>query len=338
MPILARVPTVEEQFEHILGKPWVGPCPPDEPGAPCINDWVYTVAKACANRPFGIRAAVMDQLIDLTRRVMKRPEKGDEVRRAFQKAYGQASSPSYKATPREEFEPYDPDLLAEVAARVPFEVTDGWLAEVSPECVLDVTPGQFLDAIFLPGESVWCGKHDADRGDIYRIGDTESAANMLEYFRNSREGAKYLINPVSGQEVNGSVRSEPNLTDFRHLLIENDEAPRDLWLAMIVQMHAPILALIDSGRRSTHAVIRLTATNKAEFLERAHYYRRQLIPLGADKNAGNKPVQLTRLPEVVRQETGKLQRLLYLAPNADGQPIYKEKTLRTATNDSQGKP
>ena len=161
---------------------------------------------------------------------------------------------------------------------------------------------------------------------------------MLEYLKNSRKGAKYLINPVSGEEVNGSFRSEPNLTSFRHLLIESDEAPRDLWLAMVVQMHAPILALIESGKRSTHVVIRLSATNKAEFLEQANYYRRQLIPLGADRNAGNKAVQLTRLPGVVRQETGKLQRLLYLAPNADGQPIYKEKTLRTATNDSQGKP
>ena len=331
-------PTVEAQFKRILNLHWVGSCPPDEPGAPCINDWVYTVARACAKRPWGIRAAVMDQLIDLTRRAMTRLEKGDEVRRAFQKAYGQAYNPSYKATPRVEFEPYNPELLAEVAGRVPFEVTDDWLAEVSPESVMDVTPGAFLDALFLPGENVWCGKHNADQGDLYRVGDSSSAANMIEYFKHSREGAKYLINPINVQEINGSIRSEPNLTGFRHLLIESDEAPRDLWLAMVVQMHAPILALIDSGRRSTHAVIRLTATNKAEFLEQANYYRRQLIPLGADKNAGNKPLQLTRLPGVVRQETRKLQRLLYLAPNADGQPIFKEKALRTATNDSQGKP
>jgi hypothetical protein len=336
--VVSRAPTVEEQFERILSLPWVGPCPSDEPGAPCINDWVYTVARACAKRPWGIRAAVMEQLIDLTRRAMKRPEKGDEVRRAFQKAYGQVHNPSYKATPRVEVEPYNPDLLAEVAGRVPFEVTDDWLAEVSPECVLDVTPGDFLDALFLPGETVWCGKHDADHGDLYRIGDKESAANMIECFKNSQKGAKYLINPVSGQEINRSIRSEPNLTGLRHLLIESDKAPRELWLAMVVQMRAPILALYDSGKRSTHAVIRLTATNKAEFLEQANYYRRQLIPLGADKNAGNKPVQLSRLPGVVRHEAGKLQKLLYFAPNGDGQPIYQEKTLRTATNDSQGKP
>ena len=174
---------------------------------------------------------------------MKRPEKGDEVRRAFQKAYGQVHNPSYKATPRVEFEPYNPDLLAEVAERVPFEVTDDWLAEVSPECVMGATPGAFLDALFRPGETVWCGKHDAEKGELYRIADKESAANMVEYFKNSQKGAKYLINPVSGQEVNGGFRSEPNLTSFRHLLIESDEAPRELWLAMVVQMHAPILAL-----------------------------------------------------------------------------------------------
>jgi hypothetical protein len=277
-----------------------------------------------------------EQAEELIRRDLTRAEQHPgEIRHSVVNAYKRDYSRSTPATPRVEFESYNPDLLADVAGRLPFEVTDDWLAEVSPECVLDVTPGAFLDILFRQGETVWCGKHDADHGDLYRIGDKESAANMIEYFKNSREGAKYLINPVSGQEINGSLRSEPNLTDFRHLLVESDAAPRALWLAMVVQMRAPILALYDSGKRSTHAVIRLTATNKAEFLEQANYYRRQLIPLGADKNAGNKPVQLTRLPGVVRQETGNLQRLLYLAPNADGQPIWQEK-LPVTLPTSQG--
>jgi hypothetical protein len=319
--IIAKTLTVEDAWQHVKAKPWIGECPLDDGR----HAWIYEAAKGCAAHWLPIRPEQAEELI---RRDLTRPEQHPgEIRHAVANAYKRDYSGGTPPTPRVEFEPYDPDLLAEVAARVPFEVTDDWLAEVSPECVLDVTPGAFLDVLFRPGETVWCGKHDADQGDLYRIGDRESAANMIEYFKNSREGAKYLINPVSGQDINGSVRSEPNLTDFRHLLIENDEAPPDLWLAMVVQLHAPILALIESGRRSTHAVIRLTATNKAEFLEQANYYRRQLIPLGADKNAGNKPLQLTRLPGVVRQETGKLQRLLYLAPNADGQPIYKEKTL-----------
>jgi len=327
-----KIPTLEEVWQHVKSAPWIGECPADDGR----HAWIYEAAKGCAAHWLPITP---EQAEDLIRRDLTRPEQHpNEIRHSVANAYKRDYSRTIPATPRVEVGEYNPDLLAEVAARVPFEVTDDWLAEVSPECVLDITPGQFLDSLFHPGESVWCGKHDADHGDLYRIGDKESAANMIECFKNSQKGAKYLINPVSGQEINGSIRSEPNLTGLRHLLIESDKAPRELWLAMVVQMRAPILALYDSGKRSTHAVIRLTATNKAEFLEQANYYRRQLIPLGADKNAGNKPVQLSRLPGVVRHEAGKLQKLLYLAPNADGQPIYQEKTLRTATNDSQGKP
>src|SRR5580704_4815829 len=327
-----KIPTLEEVWQHVKSAPWIGECPADDGR----HAWIYEAAKGCAAHWLPITP---EQAEDLIRRDLTRPEQHpNEIRHSVANAYKRDYSRTIPATPRVEVGEYNPDLLAEVAARVPFEVTDDWLAEVSPECVLDITPGQFLDSLFHPGESVWCGKHDADQGDLYRIGDAVSASNMVEYFKNSQKGAKYLINPVNGQQIDGSVRREANLTSFRHLLIENDEAPRELWLAMVAQMRAPILALYDSGRRSTHAVIRLTATNKAEFLEQADYYRRQLIPLGADENAGNKPVQLSRLPGVVRHEAGKLQKLLYLAPNADGQPIYQEKALRTATNDSQGKP
>jgi hypothetical protein len=318
MAFIARTFTLEDRWRQVKSRAWIGECPTDDGR----HAWIWRAAKGCAA---SLMRITPEQAEELIRRDLTRPEQHpNEIRHSVTNAYRRDYSRSTPATSPVEFGDYDPDLLAEVAGRLPFEVTDDWLAEVSPECVLDITPGAFLDALFQPGETVWCGKHDADHGDLYRIGDKESAANMIEYFKNSREGAKYLINPVSGQEINGSVRSEPNLTDFRHLLIESDKAPRELWLAIVVQMRAPILALYDSGKRSTHAVIRLTATNKAEFLEQANYYRRQLIPLGADKNAGNKPLQLTRLPGVVRQEAGKLQKLLYLAPNAISEPIYQE--------------
>jgi hypothetical protein len=314
-----KIPTLEEVWQHVKSAPWIGECPADDGR----HAWIYQAAKGCAAHWLPITPEQAEWLI---RRDLTRPEQHpNEIRHSVANAYKRDYCGSGTATPRVEFKPYDPDMLAEVAARVPLEITDDWLAEVSPECVLDVTPATFLDAIFHPGECVWSGKHDADDGDIYHIGDTAAAANMVEYLKNFSKGGKYLINPVNGLEINGSIRSEPNLTDFRHLLIESDKAPRDLWLRMIVQVHAPILALYESGRRSIHVVIRLTATNKAEFLEQANYYRRQLIPLGADENAGNKPVQLSRLPGVVRHEAGKLQKLLYLAPNADGQPIYPRK-------------
>jgi hypothetical protein len=293
------------------------PCPPDEPGAPTINLWIPKAVSACLFRKLPPVWAA-----DIIRRAMTRREKGPrEVSRAVERIYGGKVSGTSSRV--ELVEPYNPELLAERASMLPFEVTADWLAEVSPECVIDLSPAQFLDALFTPEERVAVMMEKHDRGFIYRPGVAKDAVRLHNYVRLGSEGAWYLSNTVTGAEVNGSYRSEANLTGFRHLLIESDKAPKDLWLAMIVQLHAPILALYESGGRSVHAIVRVNATGKTEFDAIAGNYLRQLVPLGADPNSG-KAVQPTRLPGVVRKDNGNLQRLLYLNSDADDTPIYKK--------------
>ena len=297
------------------------PCPEDDGR----QGWIFDTACACRFHKLPPSWAARLIHKELTRD----PERG-EIEHAVSNAYNHQVSSEYQ--PAAKAEPYNPERLAHIASHVPFEVTDDWLAEVSPECVLDSSPAQFLDALFTPEERVWVGKHDADSGLIYHPGNAKDAKRMANYLKGSHQGAKYLINPVSGQEVDGSVRRTANLIDYRHLLIESDHAPRDLWLRMLVLLHAPILALYESGGRSIHAVIRLKVSTNTdpqerlkEFRKQADFYRRNLIPLGADKNAGNKACHLTRLPGIMRIENERMQRLLYLAPDArDGTPIYKK--------------
>ena len=304
------------------------PCPPDEPAALTINLWIPKAVSACLFRKLPpVRAA------DLIRHAMTRREKGPrEVERTVERIYGGSLAGSPK--PRIELDPYNHEQLAYIASHVPFEVTTDWLAEGSPECVLDVSPAKFLDTLFQPEERIAVMMEKWDKGFIYRPQDAKCAERLHNYVRLGSEGAWYLSNSVTGTEINGSYRSEANITDFRHLLIESDKAPKDLWLAMIVQLHAPILALYESGGRSVHAIVRVNATSKAEFDEIADNYRRQLVPLGADPNSG-KAVQPTRLPGVVRKDNGKLQRLLYLNPYAeDDTPIYKRQDPEALTSRS----
>ena len=319
-----KAPTLESRWRHVKSAPWVGQCP-QEFGR---YEWMKAALKGCAKNRIPMETAV-----ELVRSELTRPAKRNEIERLAAFYYSSDYKPgAYQ--PRYEPPAYHPDRLAEIAANVDFEVTDDWFAEQSPECVLDCQPHTILDALFSQEERVWCGKHDADSGYMYVPGDCGDAEGLAAYLKGSQQGAKYLVNPICGEEINGSVRSEPNLTSFRHLLLESDKAPRDLWLRMLVQIHAPLLALYDSGKRSVHALIRLTATSKAEFLEQADYYRRQLIPLGCDAKSSNKPVQLSRLPGVIRKETGQLQRLLYLDPEPDGSPIYKKQKPANATDAS----
>jgi hypothetical protein len=294
-------------------------CPRTGTKTRAVHKWIYYAATQCMHFCRTLEQAF--EIIAAGTAGCGRVVTAREINDTLANVYGSGTNKRTVARPSE-LPKFDPELLWEIASHVPFEVTDDWLAEVSSECVLDVTPGKFLDSIFRRGECVWVGKHDADVGGFYHPGDSQEASDMVDYLRGSFKGAKYLINPTDGQG-----RKEVNLTGFRHLLIESDKAPRDLWLRMIVQVHAPILALYESGKRSIHAVIRLSASNKEEFMEQANYYRRHLIPVGADKNAGNKPVQLTRLPGIMRRESGQMQRLLYLAPDADGTPIWKKETL-----------
>jgi hypothetical protein len=119
--------------------------------------------------------------------------------------------------------------------------------------------------------------------------------------------------------------SEPNVDSWRFGVLESDEAPADLWLRAVVLMRLPIVAIYTSGGRSIHVLYRMDgATTKEELDARIAPRKREFIPIGACPKAMT-AVRLTRLPGCWRGKTKQWQRLLYLDPNPDGGPIYKEK-------------
>lgn len=122
-----------------------------------------------------------------------------------------------------------------------------------------------------------------------------------------------------------SRRSAANVTAFRYLVLEHDPPEgadvaehAGLWSAFVAQLPLPLVSFCSSGGKSHHALIRLPARTKAEWDTLRGVCIRYLERYGADP-AAIRAVQLTRLPNVRREDKGAVQELLYLDPGADDQ-------------------
>jgi hypothetical protein len=221
------------------------------------------------------------------------------------------------------------------------------LKRVSPVDVCNCTTIQYLRHIFEVREHVIITTRINDRGTIW-LNDPEdpnSREDELDSFKNPHEkqGAWFLSNPVSGDPIKAerlknetnpdgkSYRAEENLTSFKYLVLESDEAPPDLWLSALVQLPLPIVSIVTSGGKSIHALARIDAANGEHWRAIKQRIGPALVTLGADKNALT-AVRLTRLPGSYRAEKGKWQELLYLNPHADGTPICQLPARDAITN------
>jgi hypothetical protein len=285
-------------------------CPPDEPGAACINDWIY--AAACT-----LKRANVDQTraADMLRAAMTRKEKFPrEVERQIERAYGVAASFTARTEPK--VQDFKPDLLIGHAKQIDFAVTQGWLSARSPS-PLDITPTRFLDALFRPSDFIHVTTGYALPGWTYTPGDTEDARQLEEYLKQTRDGAWFICNPTDGKGKKGE-----NVTDWRYCLLESDEEGYEqCWLRMLVQEPLRIVALTESGNTSTHALIKIDATCRTEFETVTKSLAETYRPLGACVKSLITDERLTRLANVARGDNQRSQRLLYLNPNADSTPI-----------------
>lgn len=265
-----------------------------------------------------------------------------ELRRALgRRQPSQASSPRPISSPTIFRRPkltFDPARLEKVARRLP-PITADFLESISPVVIRDLSPVGFLHALFRDGEKVLIFNNYRSQGqELWTHPGELCNTDQLERFtKRERVGVWFLSNPVCGEYLpndsgNQSRRSWQNVTSWRYLLLESDEADPDHWLGAVAQLSLPIAALTTSGGRSIHALVRLDAGSRKEVRDIVEAMKPVLIPLGAD--AGSfKPVQLTRLPNCERlgkeNKEGKyvkfpapqLQRLLYLNPNPNNTPL-----------------
>lgn len=110
-------------------------------------------------------------------------------------------------------------------------------------------------------------------------------------------GAWIRFNPLDG----AGVKNE-NVTDFRYALVESDNMPIDKQNAMIRELELPVAALVYSGGKSIHAIVRIEAVDYNEYRKRVDYLYQILKKNGFDLDTQNKnPSRLSRLPGVERR-------------------------------------
>jgi RecA-family ATPase len=118
-------------------------------------------------------------------------------------------------------------------------------------------------------------------------------------------GAWVRINPLDG---NGCGNS--NVTEYRYSLVESDEVPIERQRGMIEAMNLPCAAIVSSGNKSVHAIVKVDAgTDYDLYRKRVEKLYQYCAGHGFAPDTQNKnPSRLSRLPGVTRN--GRRQMLL----------------------------
>lgn len=138
------------------------------------------------------------------------------------------------------------------------------------------------------------GELDACGGDVGKVmGDCDPEI-----------GAWICFNPVDG-----TGRKDANVTSYRYALVECDNMEPGKQLAAIHQMELPCAALVYSGGKSIHAIVRVNAPDYAEYRKRVDYLYATCQKNGLTLDQQNRnPSRLSRMPGILR--AGQKQALL----------------------------
>lgn len=173
---------------------------------------------------------------------------------------------------------------------------------------------RYLETLFEPGENVgyvvksWeneKGKYvPQDRGNWDR-----TAGQLIEALSKCNgdigsvigdydpEGGAWIrFNPLDGK----GVRNE-NVSDFRYALVESDGMEIEKQNAILRELELPIAALVHSGRKSLHAIVRIDAADYTEYRKRVDYLYDVCQKNGIKVDTQNRnPSRLSRMPGVER--------------------------------------
>ena len=164
-----------------------------------------------------------------------------------------------------------------------------------------VTESWEHDGKFLPSK----GCYDRTAGqlikELYQCkGDIGSV--LGDY--NSEVGAWIRFNPLDGK----GVKNE-NVTEFRYALVESDTMDISAQKAIITELELPVAALVYSGKKSLHAIVKIDASTYEEYKKRVDYLYNVCNKNGLKLDIQNRnPSRLSRMPGIMRN--GKKQYLL----------------------------
>jgi len=170
---------------------------------------------------------------------------------------------------------------------------------------------RYLETLFEAGENVGyvTGSWEKDGRYLPKKGNYDrTAGELIHELSKSRDfgrvfgdfdeaaGAWIRFNPLDGR----GVKNE-NVTEFRYALVESDDMPVAQQNAIIRQLELPVAALVHSGGKSLHAIVRVDAPDYDEYRKRVDYLydfckKNKLALDTQNKN----PSRLSRMPGVTR--------------------------------------
>ena len=182
--------------------------------------------------------------------------------------------------------------------------------KVSPTAQLE----QYIRLIFRPDEIVGYCTNDAVQDEEGKWRPTagvnyqtaEQLIQLLHQYPNDLGATVGDCKPDAGgwiryNPVDGAGVKEANVTRFTYALLECDDIPKNEQIALFRRLQIPITALIDSGGRSIHALVKVEAEDLKQYKERVAflyaYLKKQGVPIDT---ANRNPNRFTRMPGIMR--------------------------------------
>lgn len=115
---------------------------------------------------------------------------------------------------------------------------------------------------------------------------------------NQAAGAWIRFNPLNGEGVRNA-----DIASFKYALVESDSLDIGKQLSIIHQLELPVAAVVYSGAKSIHAIVKVDASDNKEYRERVSYLYKICDKNGLEVDSQNKnPSRLSRMPGCVRGE------------------------------------
>lgn len=170
---------------------------------------------------------------------------------------------------------------------------------------------KYLELLFDPDDIVgYCtetferdGKHLPNKGVYHRTAG-DLIAELDKYKEpgwvvgdwNPEAGAWIRFNPLDGEGVKND-----NVVKFKYALVESDTMSISDQDAALRRLELPIRALVHSGGKSLHAIVKVDAKDYQEYRERVEFLYHYLDEQGIKIDTQNRnPSRLSRMPGVTR--------------------------------------
>lgn len=113
---------------------------------------------------------------------------------------------------------------------------------------------------------------------------------------NQAAGAWIRFNPLNGEGVRNT-----DIASFKYALVESDSLDIGKQLSIIHQLELPVAAVVYSGAKSIHAIVKVDASDNKEYRERVSYLYKICDKNRLEVDSQNKnPSRLSRMPGCIR--------------------------------------